>query len=350
MKLVLENGSVYSLSTFTKEKEIIGEIIYNTQVVGYQEIVTDLANLDKIVVMTYPLIGNYGMVEEDNESKGITIKGLITSEYNQNPSNFRYTDTLKETLEEAGSLGVTGLDTRKLTREIRRSKITKAMISNDDRSLEECLELIKNYKVDENIIKRASSNKIRYSKTRNPLNTIAIIDLGVNKSLIKYLNSLGSNVAIVPYDIETSELKRIHPNGIIISNGPEYPSYLNLDIKGMQEIAPILAVGTATLAVAKAYNLEYKVLDSYHGGSNHPVRDLNNNTVDFYQQNHKYHVLDNKLIKVRYINLLDNTIEGFSLDNIMCTSFIPFTHEASQKGLNVYLEFMNRIKEVKNNA
>ncbi len=199
-QLVLENGKQFFGYGFGADKSAINEIVFNTSMVGYQEIVSDPSYTDQMVVMTYPLIGNYGMTDEDYETKIPTMGGLIVREYNDQPSNFRYTKTLSEVLEEYGIPGISGIDTRMLTRIIRDEGSQKVGIFPADMPYDSALWQVKNYTIPTDMVSRVSCKKRWYSRTPNHKYDVVAIDCGIKLNIIRKLNEKGCNVTVVPYD------------------------------------------------------------------------------------------------------------------------------------------------------
>ena len=176
------------------------EIVFNTSMVGYQEIISDPSYTYQAVVMTYPLIGNYGIADEDYETKIPTIGGLIVREYNDLPSNFRYTKTLSEVMEEYKIPGLAGVDTRKLTRSIRDIGSRCGVITNADTPTDKAIEMIKNSPVPHDAVAKVSCKKRWYSRTSNPQFNVVAIDCGMKLNIVRSLNKFGCNVVVVPYD------------------------------------------------------------------------------------------------------------------------------------------------------
>ena len=199
-KLVLEDGSEYYGYGFGADTERICEIVFNTSMVGYQEVVSDPSYTYQMVCMTYPIIGNYGINDDDFESKKINIGGLIVRDYTDNPSNFRYTYTLSELLEENNVPGIYGLDTRKLARSIRDLGSRKAIITSSKTTLEEALKKLKEYKIPNDAVSQVSCKKKWYSRTTKAKYNIVAIDCGMKLNIVRSLNKRGANVIVVPYN------------------------------------------------------------------------------------------------------------------------------------------------------
>lgn len=358
-KLVLENGIVFEGVGFGSMKEALADVIYNTSVVGYQEIISDPANCNKIICMTYPLIGNYGMTDEDYESKYISAKGMVVREYNDFPSNFRYTRTLAEVMDENNISGIADIDTRALTKIIRDKGSMKALLCDIDKPLDECLKQIADYK-EQNLVSLVSSKKIWFSRTANPKYSVAVIDLGTKLNFIKKLNAKGCNVIIFPYNATKEEIMKYKPNGLFISSGPGSPD----DLAGVVEVVksfigeiPIFATCLGHLIVGKAYGASVVKMKIGHHGSNYPVKNLVTGKVEITSQNHLY-TLDKKSIeatplKVTHQNVINNEIEGVidEANSVMSIQFEPITpiDENTEDAISEFISLMKNFGG-KNNA
>jgi carbamoyl-phosphate synthase small subunit len=316
-KLVLENGKVFEGEGFGADCERIAELVYNTSVVGYQETFSDPSNLEYIMVMGYPVIGSYGLTDEDYESNELTISGLVVREYSKYPSNFRYTHELDERMEEAGVPGISGLDTRELVRIIKEEGSMRAMIADIDTPVEECLKKIKEYSVPKDIVAKISTKKVWYSRTLNYKYTVACIDLGLKKSLIKMLKDLSCNVVVLPYNASIETIMKYKPNGIFISDGPSNPYDIENIIETINELKgkmPILGVGLGQEIIELAYGAKLVKQHVGHNGSNIPVRNLKTNKIEITSQNDQYAVdeksLKNTSLKPTHQNVIDGIITG----------------------------------------
>lgn len=352
-KLVLENGKVFEGVGFGSLKENVAEIIYNTSVVGYQEIISDPANCNKIICMTYPLIGNYGLNDEDYESKHINLKGLLVREYNDDPSNFRYTRTLAEVMEENEVSGICGIDTRALTKIIRNEGTLKGLICDIDKPIEECLDILKNYQEEEKLINIVSPKKVWYSRTPNPMYNIAVIDLGTKLSFIKELNKAGCNVISFPYTYTKEQILKYKPDGLFISSGPDNPNNLPEVVELVKNFIgelPILGVCLGCHIIAKAYGIDVLKMKSGHHGSNYPVKNLLTGKVEITTQNHNYTLdekqLENSTLKVTHENVNTKEVEGI-LDEDKCVMGVQFEPviPIDNDSENLYHEFLNIIKK-----
>ena len=316
-KIILEDGSVYEGYSFGADSERVCEIVFNTSMVGYQEIVSDPSYTDQAIVMSYPLIGNYGITDEDFESKLVNLGALIVREVNDNPSNFRFTRTLSELLEDSDVPGIYGVDTRKLVRSIRDKGSRKALITSYDTSLEEGLKILKETELRRDAVKRCSSKKRWYARTTNPKFSVVAIDCGMKMNIVRELNQHGCNVTVVPYNTTPEEIIGMKPDGLFISNGPGDPEDVPEVIETLRTLRgqlPMFGICLGHQLIALSYGAKTYKLKFGHRGGNHPVKDLATGRIEITSQNHSYAVDDNSLagtgLKASHINLLDNTVEG----------------------------------------
>ncbi len=352
-KLVLENGKVFEGVGFGSLNEVVAKLIYNTAVVGYQEIISDPTNCNKMICMTYPLIGNYGLTDEDYESKHLSAKGLIVKEYNDLPSNFRYTRTLGDVMEENNISGISGIDTRCVMKIIREEGTQKALICDIDKPIEQCMELIKNYVEEEKLVQLVSSKKVWYSRTPNPMYNIAVIDLGTKLDYVKELNKNGCNVVVFPYNVTSEEILKYKPDGLFISNGPGNPLYLDEVVKTIKSFIgklPIFGVCLGHQLIGIAYGID--ALELKHGchGCNYPVKNLNTGKVEITTQNSLYALdkeqFENKDLVVTHVNVITKEVVGI-LDedkNVLGIQFEP-VDPIDSSSENMFQEFLNLIKK-----
>ena len=322
-KLVLETGEVFLGVGFGADCEKVAELVYNTSVVGYQEAFSDPSNLEYIMVMGYPVIGSYGLTDEDYESDSLTISGLVVREYSKYPSNFRYTHELSEKMDENNVPGIAGLDTREIVRILKEKGSMRAMIANIETDIEECLKKIKEYSVPKDVVSRISTKKVWYSRTLNYKYTVACIDLGLKKSLIKMLKDLSCNVVVLPYNSSIETIMKYKPNGLFISDGPSNPYDIENVIDTINTLKgkmPILGVGLGQEIIELAYGAKLYKQHVGHNGCNIPVRNLANNKIEITSQNDQYAVdiesLKKTKLKPTHQNVIDGIITGVEdLDN-----------------------------------
>ena len=318
-KLVLENGLEFIGTNFGCKEETIGEIFFHTSMVGYQDILSDPSYYGKIACMTYPLIGNYGLTDEDYDFKNIHVKGYVVKENNDYPSNFRETRTLSDAMEENKVCGIEDIDTREITKIIRDNGTMKAMICEESKPLEQCLNELKEYQEVENMVEKVSCKKIWYSRTANPTHTLVIVDLGVKTTLVKRLNEYGFNVIVVPYNTTLEQIKKLKPNGIIISNGPGNPNKLTEVLELINSLKgkySVLGLGLGAQLLALTYNGKVNKMKHGHQGANIPVKNLLTNKIEITSQNHFYEITNlNEEVKVVEVSVVENDIEMFTSNN-----------------------------------
>lgn len=320
-QLILENGSVYKGFGFGASDERVVEIVFNTSMVGYQEILSDPSYTDQGVVMTYPLIGNYGMADDDYETRTPTIGALIVREYNDAPSNFRSTKTLGEVMAQYGIVGLSGVDTRKLTREIRDFGSCKALLTDADTPLSAGLEQLRNTVLPTDQVSRVSRKQIERYRAANPRLHVVAIDCGMKQNIVRSLNARGCHVTVVPWDTSAETVESLYPDGVFLSNGPGDPTDVPQVIETVRALRgkyPIFGICLGHQILSLAYGAKTYKLKFGHRGGNHPVRNLLTDKVEITSQNHSYavdtHSLAGTPLQVTHINLLDNTVEGVACD------------------------------------
>ena len=353
-KIVLEDGEEYLGYGFGADKESICEIVFNTSMVGYQEIVSDPSYTYQMVVMTYPLIGNYGITDEDYETKQPTIGGMVVREYNDLPSNFRYTKTLSEYLEENSIPGIAGIDTRKLTRSIRDKGSRKVIITDITTSTEEALKKLKSYDIPKDAVSKVSCKKKWYSRTANYKYNVVAVDCGIKLNIIRSLNKRGCNVTIVPYNTTAKEIESLKPDGIFLSNGPGNPEDVKEVIKLVKELRgkyPIFGICLGHQMISLAYGAKTYKLKFGHRGGNHPVLNLETDKIEITSQNHSYAVDEKSLEKTDLVathkNILDNTIEGVECkkDKVFSVQYHPESAPGPQDSGYLFDKFIKIMGE-----
>lgn len=321
---------------------------------GYQEIVSDPSYTYQMVVMTYPVIGNYGINDDDFETKKITIGGLIVKDYIDNPSNFRYTYTLSELLEENNVPGIYGIDTRKLTRSIRDIGSRKVIITSSKTSKEDALKKLKQYTIPKDAVSMVSCKKKWFSRTANSKYNIVAIDCGIKLNIIRSLKKRGANVTVVPYNISAQEILDFKPDGIFISNGPGDPTDVKQTINTIKELIgkkPIFGICLGHQIISLAYGAKTYKLKFGHRGGNHPVKNLKTGKIEITSQNHSYAVDSKSLEKTKlvatHINILDNTIEGVECkkDKVFSVQYHPESAPGPQDSSYLFDEFFEMIKK-----
>ncbi len=356
-KLILEDGTVFIGDGFGADADVVCELVFNTSMVGYQEIVSDPSYTDQAVVMSYPLIGNYGITDEDFESKIVAPTALIVRDYNDQPSNFRYTKTLSELLADNGIPGVTGIDTRKLVRHIRDYGSQRVLITSDNISAEEGQKIIADTPVPHDAVMRVSSKKRWYARTANPKFNVVAIDCGIKLNIVRMLNKYGCNVVVVPHDTGSDNILQMHPDGVFVSNGPGDPADVGVvtqTIKNLIGRIPIFGICLGHQLIARAYGADTYKLKFGHRGGNHPVKNMLTDKIEITSQNHSYAVdektIKNDKIKVSHMNLLDNTVEGIvcAEDKVMSVQYHPESAPGPKDSAYLFDQFAAFMEEDKN--
>ena len=351
-KIVLEDGEEYLGYGFGADVESVCEIVFNTSMVGYQEIVSDPSYTYQMVVMTYPLIGNYGITDDDYETKQPTIGGLIVREYNNHPSNFRYTKTLSEYLEENNIPGIYGVDTRKITRSIRDKGSRKVIITDISTSKEEALKKIKETDIPKDAVSKVSCKKKWYSRTANAKYNVVAVDCGIKLNIVRSLNKRRCNVTIVPYNTTAKEIENLKPDGVFLSNGPGDPEdvteVINL-VKKIKGKYPIFGICLGHQMISLAYGAKTYKLKFGHRGGNHPVLNLKTDKIEITSQNHSYAVNEESLKKTNLVpthkNILDNTIEGVECkkDKVFSVQYHPESAPGPQDSSYLFDQFIEMM-------
>ncbi len=356
-KIILEDGTTVDGYGFGSFDDRVCEIVFNTSMVGYQEIVSDPSYTDQAVVMTYPLIGNYGITDEDFETRIPTLGALLVSEYNDHPSNFRCVKTLDEILEEYHIPGVEGIDTRKLTRSIRDKGSRRALITTPNIAVEKGLEIIRSTPVPHDAVSRVSCKKRWYSRTPDHLYNVVAVDCGIKLNIIRSLNQRGCNVTVVPWNMTAEEIMSMKPDGLFLSNGPGDPEDVTPVIELVKKLRgrlPIFGICLGHQMISLAYGAKTYKLKFGHRGGNHPVMNLETGKVEITSQNHSYAVDVDSLrgtgLTLTHKNLLDNTAEGVSCmdDMIFSVQYHPESAPGPQDSGYLFDKFISMIGENKN--
>ena len=352
-KIVLEDEQVFYGCGFGTKETCVAELVFNTSMVGYQEILSDPSYTDQAVVMSYPLIGNYGIADEDFESRIIAPSALIVRDLNRDPSNFRSTRTLPELLEENGVAGIYGVDTRRLVRSIRDYGTRRAVITDADLPLEFCLQKIAETPAPHDAVRHCSCRKKWYSRTSNPRFHVVAIDCGMKLNIIRMLNRNKCNVTVVPYDTDEEEIMALHPDGVFISNGPGDPTDIPQVTETLRQLVgrvPLFGICLGHQLIALAFGAKTYKLKFGHRGGNHPVKELSSGKIVMTSQNHSYAVDEASLngtgLVVTHVNILDGTIEGLSCEreSVFSVQYHPESAPGPQDSGRLFEHFTDMMK------
>ena len=290
--LILEDGHVFTGTSIGSEREVVSEIVFNTSMTGYLEVLTDPSYAGQAVVMTYPLIGNYGICYEDMESGRPWPDGYIVRELSRLPSNFRSTDTIQNFLKKYDIPGIAGIDTRALTKILRESGTMNGMITTKKyENLDEVMPRLKTYRTGKVVEKVTCKEK---SVMKNDGYKVALLDLGAKRNIARSLHERGCEVTIYPAGTRAEEIIASHPDGIMLSNGPGDPKDCGPIIDEVRKLyesdIPIFAICLGHQLMALATGADTYKLKYGHRGGNHPVKDLETGRVYISSQNHGYAV------------------------------------------------------------
>ena len=353
--LILEDGTVLTGESFGAQKEVISEIVFNTSMTGYLEILTDPSYAGQSVVMTYPLIGNYGICTEDMESVHPWVSGLIVREYSRLASNFRSEMTLDTFLKKYDIPGIAGVDTRYLTKISREHGVMNGLITTrEDFDLETELERIRAYKV-QGVVREVSCKEKRVLPGDGF--KVALMDYGAKYNIEKSLNRLGCQVTVYPAYTKAEEVLADEPDGIMLSNGPGDPKECVEIIEELKKLfatdVPIFGICLGHQLMALANGADTKKMRYGHRGANHPVKDLKTGKVYISSQNHGYVVVEDSLnrdvAEVSFINVNDGTLEGIHYlgKNVMTVQFHPEACPGPNDSEFLLKEFMNMMEVAK---
>jgi carbamoyl-phosphate synthase small subunit len=318
-RLVLEDGAIFYGKSFGAEGEIGGEVVFNTGMTGYQEILTDPSYSGQIVTMTYPLIGNYGVNSFDHESAHPFVRGYVVKEYCQEPSNWRSEMTIADFLKKYNIPGIAGIDTRALTKRLRTEGTMKGLITTSEETDQAVIEKVKALPdlSGQDFVKAATTDRI-YSEGSGK-HHVVLVDFGTKGNIMRSLIHYGCRVTVVPCDTTSEEMLKLKPDGIMLSNGPGDPKDCEYAVKAVRDLfhkLPIFGICLGHQIIGLALGGDTYKLKFGHRGGNHPVKNLITGKVTITSQNHGFAVredsLDPEEVIVSHINVNDRTVEGLT--------------------------------------
>lgn len=355
--LILEDGTVFEGTSIGSTKEVISEIVFNTSMTGYLEVLTDPSYAGQAVCMTYPLIGNYGICHEDQESLRPWPDGYIVRELSRIPSNFRSEDTIQNFLKKYDIPGIAGVDTRALTRILREKGTMNGMITtNAAYNLEEILPRLKAYTTGK-VVEKVTCTESHVLEGSGK--KVALLDFGAKDNIAQSLNERGCQVTVYPAFTSAETILNSNPDGIMLSNGPGDPKECTSIIEEVKKLyaseVPIFAICLGHQLMALATGADTKKMKYGHRGGNHPVKDIDSGRVYISSQNHGYMVdgdtINPDVAKVAFVNVNDKTVEGLRYinKNIFTVQFHPEACPGPQDSDTLFDEFINMM-EVRKNA
>lgn len=314
--LILEDGSVYEGKAFGSDNFKMGELIFQTGMSGYQEIISDLSYYGQIVMMTYPAIGNCGINRDDFESILPKVFGFVVREYCDEPSNFRSDMTLDAFMKLKGIPGISDIDTREITRKIRDHGVLKAIMADEGADIPSIIAMMKETDLPSDGVQMVSTQKPFPIPSRGQ--KVVMVDIGTKFAVIREFNLRGCDLIVVPYDMSAEDILAIHPDGVVLSGGPGAPHEIPETIETTKVLLgkiPMLGIGLGHEVIAAACGAKVVKMKVGHHGNSSPVRNLKKNKIEFTAQNHGYDVDKDSLagtgLIVTYTALNDDSIEGF---------------------------------------
>jgi len=314
-RLLLEDGTLFTGRSFGAEAQQTGEVVFNTGITGYQEVLSDPSYCGQIVTMTYPLIGNYGITRDDFESISPYIHGFVVRRHEEVPSNWRAEYSLGTLLKEYGIPGISDIDTRMLTRKLRHYGTMKGILTTGSERVEELMERLSASPLMRDQVKRTSTKHVFSSPGAGE--RIVLIDYGAKSGILRELTKRGCDVVVVPHDATADQIRKLNPDGIQLSNGPGDPKDVPQSVETLRQLIgeyPMFGICLGHQLFALACGADTTKLKFGHRGGNHPVKELATDRCYITSQNHGYTVLEDSIkgtnLSVTHINNNDRTIEG----------------------------------------
>lgn len=357
-RLLLEDGTLFSGKAFGADAEMTGEVVFNTGITGYQEVLSDPSYCGQIVTMTYPLIGNYGITRDDFEAIRPFVHGFVVRRHEPVPSNWRAQYSVDTLLKEYGIPGISGIDTRMLTRIIRHHGTMKGILTTSAKPVEELMEMMSDTSIPQlrNQVARTSTPQMFASPGEKE--RIVLVDFGAKSGILRELTSRGCDVIVVPHDTTADEIRRLHPDGIQLSNGPGDPKDVPYAVEMIKELLgeyPIFGICLGHQLFALASGGDTEKLKFGHRGGNHPVKELSSGRCYITSQNHGYTVNEESIagtdLEITHINNNDKTVEGLKHKKFPAFSVqyhpeaAPGPHDSSY----LFDEFLEMIAQHKDN-
>ncbi|MCM3337109.1 glutamine-hydrolyzing carbamoyl-phosphate synthase small subunit [Paenibacillus sp. MER TA 81-3] len=355
-RLLLEDGTLFTGAAFGADGESAGEVVFNTGITGYQEVLSDPSYCGQIVTMTYPLIGNYGITRDDFEAIRPYVHGFVVRRHEVTPSNWRAEYTVDRLLKEYGIVGISGIDTRMLTRKLRHFGTMKGILTTGSQPVDELKEMLGVTELMRDQVARTSTKQLFSSP--GDKERIVLVDFGAKSGILRELTKRGCDVVVVPHDTTAEEIRRLRPDGIQLSNGPGDPKDVPHAVNMIQELLgeiPIFGICLGHQLFALACGADTGKLKFGHRGGNHPVKELTTNRCYITSQNHGYTVVEESVqgtdLVVTHINNNDKTIEGLKHANMPAFSvqYHPEAAPGPYDSSYLFDDFIEMIREHKHN-
>lgn len=357
-RLLLEDGTLFSGKSFGADAEMTGEVVFNTGITGYQEVLSDPSYCGQIVTMTYPLIGNYGITRDDFESIRPFVHGFVVRRHEPVPSNWRAEYSVDSLLKEYGIPGISEIDTRMLTRIIRQYGTMKGILTTSNKPVEELKEMLGDTTIAELRNQVAKTSTPQMFTSPGSKERIVLVDFGAKSGILRELTSRGCDVMVVPHDTTADEIRRLHPDGIQLSNGPGDPKDVPYAVDMVKELLgeyPIFGICLGHQLFALAAGADTEKLKFGHRGGNHPVKELASGRCYITSQNHGYTVNEESVkgtdLEVTHINNNDKSIEGLKHSKFPAFSvqYHPEAAPGPQDSSYLFDQFLEMIRDHKQN-
>ena len=353
-KIILADGAEFYGYGFGTDRDAVVEVVFNTSMVGYQEILSDPSYTAQAVVMTYPLMGNYGICADDFESKRPSVSAMIVREFNSEPSNFRAVKTLEDVMLEFGIVGLAGVDTRKLTRHIRDRGTCKGLITDGDTSKLVGLAKMKLAELPRDVVSQVSRQTASKLPSEQQRFHVVAIDCGMKLNILRRLREKGCDVTVVPWNTPAAQIQALEPDGVFISNGPGDPMDVQPVIETVRALRgklPLFGICLGHQIIALAYGAETYKLKFGHRGGNHPVKNQLTGKIEITSQNHSYAVASDSIggtgLEITHVNLLDGTVEGLRCqkDRVFSVQYHPESAPGPQDSDYLFDTFLQLMEE-----
>ncbi|HBV88503.1 glutamine-hydrolyzing carbamoyl-phosphate synthase small subunit [Desulfosporosinus sp.] len=355
--LVLETGKILLGESFGATGEAFGEVVFNTGMTGYQEVLTDPSYAGQMVCMTYPLIGNYGINRVDDQSDKPQVQGFIVKEAARNPSHWQMEKNISRTLAQSGVVGIKGIDTRALTRIIREHGVLRGVITTEVENVSEWVPRLKTKSVPSDVVKKVSTPKI-YTlpaiKNENEAVHVVVMDFGIKRNILQAMQESGFQLTVVPYSTSAEQIMKLQPDGVFLSNGPGDPKEVAVGIETIQGLLgkrPIFGICLGHQLLSLALGGDTYKMKFGHRGGNQPVQDLESKRVTITSQNHGYAISEESLnqtpLYVTHRNLNDQSVEGVKHRElpVFSVQYHPEAGPGPSESLYLFEEFAQLMQE-----
>ena len=353
-KLILADGAEFYGYGFGTDREAVVEVVFNTSMVGYQEILSDPSYTAQAVVMTYPLIGNYGICADDFESARPSVSAMVVREYNGEPSNFRSVETLEDVMLRYGIVGLAGVDTRRLTRHIRDYGTCKGLITDAETPKLVGLAKMQITEIPRDVVAQVSCKAPRELVPARERFHVAAVDCGMKENILRSLCARGCRVTVLPWDTSARDILACRPDGVFLSNGPGDPADVEplvQTVRALRGTVPMFGICLGHQVLARSYGAETYKLKFGHRGGNHPVKNCLTGKIEITSQNHSFAVdarsAEAAGLEITHLNLLDGTVEGLRCekDHVFSVQYHPESAPGPQDSGYLFDAFLKQMEE-----